>query len=166
MDWKVLYIIENILKRRCLKWDCMAHLDISNTSYGQKKSQESNWQFDSRPLKVGNRLDFLARKWLATYYWKALNKGYNFALDLIPIGGLHTKLWGPKVARVPILGILGLPLGNLGTKCHLDVGLVERHIVYYKGESIDFPQVWAMVNLVNPSLPVARPSTKNAPTMH
>jgi len=29
--------------------------------------------------------------------------------------------------------ILRLPLGSLGTKCHLDVGLVERHKVYYKG---------------------------------
>ncbi len=30
--------------------------------------------------------------------------------------------------------ISGLPLGSPRTKCHLDVGLVERHIVYYKGE--------------------------------
>jgi len=29
----------------------------------------------------------------------------------------------------PTLGILGLPFGSLKTKCHLDVGLVERHIV-------------------------------------
>ncbi len=28
--------------------------------------------------------------------------------------------------------ISGLAIGSLGTKCHLDVGLVERHIVYYK----------------------------------
>jgi len=31
------------------------------------------------------------------------------------------------------LGISGLPFGSPGTKCHLDVGLVERHKVYYKG---------------------------------
>jgi hypothetical protein len=37
----------------------MTHLDISNTSYGQKKGRESNWQFDSRPLKVKNRPEFL-----------------------------------------------------------------------------------------------------------
>ncbi len=36
------------------------HLDTSNTSQGQKKGRESNWQFDSRPLKVENRPDFLA----------------------------------------------------------------------------------------------------------
>ncbi len=94
------------------------------------------------------------------------DKGYNFALDLISIGGLHAKLRGPKVARVPILGISGLPFGSLGTKCHLDVGLVKRHIVYYKGEGGGFPQVWAMVSLVSPSLLVAHPNTKSAPTMH
>ncbi len=94
------------------------------------------------------------------------DKGYNFALDLISIGGLHAKLWGPKVAGVPILGISGLPFGSLRKKCHLDVGLVERHIVYYKGEGGGFPRVWAMVSLVSPSLLVAHPNTKSAPTMH
>jgi hypothetical protein len=82
-------------------------------------------QFDSRPLKVRNRPDFLACKWHATYCWKALDKGYNFALDLISIGGLHTKLWCPKVVGFLTLGILGFPFGSLGTKCHLDVGLMR-----------------------------------------
>jgi hypothetical protein len=31
------------------------------------------------------------------------------------------------------LAILGLPSGSLETKSHLDVGLVERHRVYYTG---------------------------------
>ncbi len=51
-----------------------------------------------------------------------------------------TKLWVPKVARDPSLGISGLPLGIPETKCHLDVGLVERHKIYYKGEGCDFPK--------------------------
>jgi hypothetical protein len=61
------------------------------------------------------------------------------------------EVMGPKIARVPTLAILGLPLGNPGTKCHLDVGLVERHIIYYKGEGDGFPQVQAMVIFVSPS---------------
>jgi hypothetical protein len=69
-------------------------------------------------------------KWSVTYCWKDLDKGYNFALDFISIGGLHTMLRGPKVAGVSTLGNLGLPFGSPGTKCHFDVGLVERHIVY------------------------------------
>ncbi len=55
--WSVLYIVEKFLKCRCSKWPCMSHLDICNTSYGQKKGRESNWQFHSRPLKVGNWSD-------------------------------------------------------------------------------------------------------------
>jgi hypothetical protein len=83
----------------------MSHLDICNTSYDKKKGQESNWQFDSRPLKVGNRPDFLTFRQCATYRWKALDEGYNFASDLIEIGGLHRKLCALKVAEVPIVGI-------------------------------------------------------------
>ncbi len=31
---RVLYIIEKLLKLRCLKWACITHLDIWDTSYG------------------------------------------------------------------------------------------------------------------------------------
>jgi hypothetical protein len=51
------------------------------------------------------------------------------------------------------LAILGLALGSLGTKCHLDVALVERHKVYYKREGDGFPQVCAVVNLMSSSCP-------------
>jgi hypothetical protein len=131
-----------------------------------KKGQDSNWQFDSQPLKVGNRPDFLVCRWHVTYHWKYVDKGYNFVLDLISIRGLYTKLWGPKVARDPTLRISGLPFGSPGTKCHLDVGLMERHRVYYKGEGGGFPWVRAVVNLLNSSLPMVRLNTKSVPTMH
>jgi hypothetical protein len=157
--------LEKLLKCRCLKWARITHLDIWNTSCGQKKGRESNWQFDFRPLKVGNRPNFLACRGRATYCWKDLDKRYNFALDLTSIGGLHAKLWVPKVEGIQDVGILGLPLGSPKTKCHLDVGFVERHKVYYKGEGGGFSQVWAVVNLVSLSLPVVHLSTKSAPTM-
>jgi hypothetical protein len=139
---------------------------IWNTSYGQKKGRESNRQFDSRPLKVKNCPNFLTCRWCATYHWKYLNKGYNFALEFISIGSLHTKLWDPKVTGVLTLVISGLPFESLETKCHLDVGLVKRHKVYYKGKGGGFPQVQAVVSLVSPRLPAIRLSTKRAQTMH
>jgi len=123
------FTIENILEHRCLKWACMTHLDIRNTSYGEKKGRELNWQFDFRPLKVKNRPDFFMCKWRATYIWKAFDEGYNFVLDLISIEGLHAKLWTPKVVGVRTMGILGLPFGNFGTKWHLGVGPMTRHKV-------------------------------------
>jgi hypothetical protein len=131
MVWGVLYTIGKLLKLKCLKWARMTHLDIWNTSYGQKKGRESNWQFDSRPLKIRNHPDFLLCRWRATYCWKALEEGHNFFLNVILIEGFHTKLWGPKVMGVPTLAISGLPLGSPRTKSHLDVGFVERHIILY-----------------------------------
>jgi hypothetical protein len=166
MYWSIPYIIWKLLGRRCLKWFCMTHLNIYNTSYGRKKGGESNWWFDSHPLKVKNLPDFLMCRWRATYRWKALDKSYNFALDCIVIWSFHTKLQAPKVVRVPVVGIMGLPLGNPKTNCHLDAGLVQRHKVYYKGEGGGFPQFRAVVSLVSLNLLVARPSTKSAQTMH
>ncbi len=73
---------------------------------------------------------------------------------------------GFKVAGVLTLAISRLPLGSPRTKSHLDVGLMERHIVYYKGEGGGFPQVRAVVSLVSPSLLVTHLNTKSVPTMH
>jgi hypothetical protein len=69
---------------------------------------------------------------------------------------------GPQSCGGPNFGNFGTPR----TKCHLGVGLVVRHRVYYKGEGDGFPQVQAMVSFVSPNLPVVRPNTKSASTMH
>jgi hypothetical protein len=120
----------------------------------------------SRPFKVRNHPDFLACRWHATYCWKALDEGYNFASNLISIRGLHAKLWAPKVVGVPIVRISGLPFESPGTKWHLGAGPMAKQKIYYKGEGGGFPQVWVMVNLMSSNLPVARTNTKSAPTMH
>jgi hypothetical protein len=57
-------------------------------------------------------------------------------------------LWAPKITEVPTLGISRLPLGSPRTRCHLDVGLMAKHRIYYKGEGGGFSQVWAVVGLV------------------
>jgi len=111
--WGVLYIIGKLAKCRCRKWACMSHLDICNTNYGKKKGRESNWQFDSRPLKVGNRPDLGACRWSATHRWTVLKESYKFASDLIPIESLaksydHAKSWEskPRQFRDSSLGVL------------------------------------------------------------
>jgi hypothetical protein len=117
-------------------------------------------------LKVENRPNYLACRWHATYHWKALDNGYNYSLGLISIKGLHTKLRGPKIMGVSTLRISRFTFGSFGTKCHLYVGLVKRHKIYYKGEGGGFPQVQAVVSLVSLSLLVVRFNTKNVLTMH
>jgi len=65
-----------------------------------------------------------------------------------------------------VMGISGLPLRSPETKWHLGASPVGRHIVYYKGEGGGFPQVWAMVSLMIPNFPMARPNTKITLAMH
>ncbi len=82
------------------KWSRIGNSDINSPSYGQKKGQESNWQFDSRPLKVGNRPLPDIRVEFATWVWKDLDEGYNFGSDLIAIGLYSKELWPFKVPGV------------------------------------------------------------------
>ncbi len=95
-----------------------------------------------------------------TYCQKDLDEGYNFALDLTLIKGLHTKLWAYKVAKVSILRISGLSSGSHGTNWHLGVSPVARHKEYYKREGGGFPRVHAVMSLVNPCLLMTHMCTK------
>jgi hypothetical protein len=82
LHWGVLGVIRKVLKRRYRKWPRIDHLDIYSPSYGQKKGRESNSQFDSRPLKVGNRPLLDLRIESVIRRWKDLDKG-RFKLDLL-----------------------------------------------------------------------------------
>ncbi len=88
----VLGVIGKVLKFRCPKWPRMSHLGICSPSYGQKKGRKSNWQFDSRTLKVGNRPFPDVCKRSATWRWKALKESYNFGSHLAPIGSCSQEI--------------------------------------------------------------------------
>jgi hypothetical protein len=148
-----LYIIGKLSKRRCRKWARMSHLDICSTNYGKKKGRESNWQFDSRPLKVRNWPNPGACRWSVTQCWKALDESYKFASDLIPIRGLSKELWFCKVAGVQTGTVSGFLLRSPRIKNHLDPGAVERCKKYYMGEGGGFPRVWVVVSLMSPGSP-------------
>jgi hypothetical protein len=66
-------------------------------------------------IKSQESSDFLMCRWHATYRWKALDEGYNFASDLIEIKGFHAKLQAPKITRIPVVSISR----NLGVH-HID----------------------------------------------
>jgi hypothetical protein len=148
LHWCILDFIGKVLKCRCPKWPCISHLDICSPSYRQKKGWESNWQFDSRPLKVRNWPLSNIRFESATWSWKALEESYIFSLDLVLIGLYSREIWAPKVPGLQPGTVSGLQLGSLGKKCHLDASPVKSYREYYMGEGGGFPQVRAMVNLV------------------
>jgi hypothetical protein len=120
--WGVLGVIGKVLKCRCSEWPRIGHLDICSPSYGQTKGRESNWQFDSRPLKVGNRPAPNVRWESATRRWKALEEGYKFGSDLVPIGAGGEKLWCPKVSGVQNRDSFGTPLWESQDKQPLGCG--------------------------------------------
>jgi hypothetical protein len=84
----------------------------------------------------------------ATWRWKALFEGYNFDLNLIPIGGRGKKLWLSKVSGVQTGTVSGLHFGSLRTKSHSDVASMGERREYYMGEGDGFPRVRAVVNQV------------------
>jgi len=127
LDWRFSYTIENILKLKYLKWDHMIHFSTYNTSYGRKKSQEWKCQFDTKPLKVRNHPELHVCRKCSTYFWKSLDKDYNFVVNFISIKGLHKKLWAFKVARVLILGISGFPTWESWEKWHLGATPMANH---------------------------------------
>jgi len=65
----------------------------------------------------------------------------------------RSKVMAPQSCGSLNLGNFGTPTSESLDKCHLDVGPMGSHKVYYKGEGGGFPQVWRVVNLVSLSCP-------------
>ncbi len=112
--WGVLDVIGKVLKHKYRKCLCIGNSNICSPSYGQKKGRESNWQFDSRPLKVGNRPLPDVRFECATWRWKDLNEGYD------PQPAAENTIWG-KVVASPESGpwwvlCVQVPVASLNTQ--------------------------------------------------
>jgi len=116
LHWGVLGVIGKVLKRKYRKWPRIGHSDIYSPSYGQKKGRESNWQFYSRPLKVGNRPLPDVALGSATRRWKALDESYNFDLGLAPIQVRGEELWLFKVPGIQP-GHFRDSISRVPTKC-------------------------------------------------
>jgi hypothetical protein len=77
----------------------------------------SKCKFDSRPLKVKIALNYVRVGGVSHIIGKALDKGYNFALDVTSIRGMHKMLYASKVAKDPIGNFGILDLGKMTFGC-------------------------------------------------
>jgi hypothetical protein len=109
MVWEVIYINGRILERKYLKWAHIAHLDIWNTSYGQKKGQESNWQFDPLPLKVRNRPDFRCVQIACDMPLESSQRRLQLCFRPYFNQRFTCKVMAPQSHRSPNLGNFGTP---------------------------------------------------------
>jgi hypothetical protein len=147
----VLGVIGKVLESRYRKCPWISNSDICSPSYGQKKGWESNWQFDSRPVKVKNQpfLDVWFES--VTWHWKDLNEGYNFGLDLVAIQLCSWELWWFKVPGVPpgqfqdsISGVPGICAIWMPPAWRVAENTIGSKVVVYS-------RIRAVVSLVCPS---------------
>jgi len=151
----VLYIIRKLLERRCLKWAHIAHLDIWNTSYGQKKGRPV-WP-PTRKSRESTRFTWLQTtchiplesSWweLQLFFWSHFDQ--RSSCKVMRLQSRGSPCWWDS----PLARFRDSHAGVLGEKNHLDVGPVERSRIYYKGEGGGFPQVRDVVSLVCPCCP-------------
>jgi hypothetical protein len=147
----VLGVIGKVLKLRYRKCPRIGDSDIYSSSYGQKKGRESNWQFDSWPLKVGNRPLSNVRFGSATWRWKDLDEGYNFGSDLVAIQLCSQELWRLKVPRVP-LGQFRDSISGVPGICAIWMWSPRRAAENTIGSKVvAYSRVRAVVSLVCPS---------------
>ncbi len=109
MDQIVPYIIENLLEQmsKIGSHDPFEHLKHKLWPKERLGVKLSVWLLT---IKSQESLDFLTCRWCATYHWKSLDEGYNFASDRISIGqsyGLPNSqeyLWEFRDSRLGISG--------------------------------------------------------------
>jgi hypothetical protein len=150
LHWGFLGVIGKVFKRRYRKWPRIGHLDICSPSYGQKKRRESNWQFDSRPLKVGNQPLPDLRIESGIRRWKDLDEGYKFGSDLVATRLCSRELWAPKVSGLHPGQFRDSNPGVLG-KNDIRAWVPRRVTEYTIGSKVvAYSRVWAVVSQVSP----------------
>jgi len=133
--WGVLGVIGKVLKLRYRKCPRIGHLDICRPSYGQKKGRESNWQFDSRPLKVGNRPLSEVRIGSAIRVGKISTRATSLVQtssrsDLAVRSYELPKSWDSTRDDFGTISVLHFRSPE--NLCHLDIAPTGRHRVYYR----------------------------------
>jgi hypothetical protein len=165
MDCGVLYINGKLLKRRCLKWARITHLDICNTSYGQKKGRESNCQFDSRPQKVVNRHFSDVRFGSATWVGKLSTRATTL-LQTASRPKVCSQSYGAPKSRESHLAQFRESCAGVPGKIAIWMWAPWRVTEYtIRGKVVASPSPGCGESCVS-VLPMARPSTKGAPTLH
>jgi hypothetical protein len=120
--WNVLYLTRKLLKCKCPKWAHMTHLDICNTSCGQKKrlgikltiwlSTTGNQESTRFPCMQVACNTSLERSWRGLQLWFRPRPNQRSA----------PKVIAPQSCRTPSLGDFGTPIWESRDKksfgCH------------------------------------------------
>jgi hypothetical protein len=131
-QWGVLGVVGKVLKRRYRKWPRIGHLDICSPSYGQKKGLESNWQFDSRPLKVGKSMPSRHPNRECDTALERSRRGLQLLFRPRRDPTLQSGVMAIQRSGSPAGTKSGLHFGSPGNLCHLDATSVASYREYYR----------------------------------
>jgi len=150
------YTIGKLLKCRCLKWARMTHLDNLKHKLWPKEALGVKLAVWLLTTKSQESLRLPCVKVTCNIPLESSQRVLKLCFRPYLNQRSTHKVMGPQSHKSPNFGNFGgLPLGSPSTKSHLDVGLVERHKVYYKGEGGGSPGHGSLVSLSCPWLILA-----------
>jgi len=163
MDWRVLYIIGNLLKCRCLKWAHMTHLDIWNTSYGGSGIKLVIWLLT---IKNKELTQFPSMQGECEILLERFRQGLQLCFWLHLKPRFAHKVMGPQSHRSFNFRNFGTPIWESRDKMPFGCGpRGEAQSILQRGRWW-LPPSLGYGESCESELPVAHPSTKSAPTMH
>jgi hypothetical protein len=138
--WGVIYIIRKLLKCRCPKWVRMTHLDIWNTSYGQKKRSGIKLTIWLPITESRESTQFPCVQVAWDMSLESSRRGLQLWFRPHPNRRFAPEVMVRKVVGLPGLMILELSFGSPGTKNQLDATPAEWCRVYYMGKVVASPE--------------------------
>jgi len=167
MACSVLYIIGKLLKRRCLKWARISHLEFETQVMAKRRAGSQIANLTPNQKKSGIDSIYLAADNVWHIVENLLTRATTF-LQTAPRSEVCSQSYGaPKSRESPLAGFQDSHAGVPREKSHLDVGPVKRRGPKYtiRGRWWLHPSPGRGESCVSVLL-VVRPSTKGAPTMH
>jgi hypothetical protein len=144
----VFYIIGNFLKRRCLKWAHITHLESEAQIMAKRRAGSQNGNLTPDHKKSGIDPICLAAGGVPHTIGKLLTRATTLLQTTLRSEVFLQSYGAPKSRESHLVRFRDSHLRVLGEKNHLYVASMASHRVYYKGEGGGFPQVRAMVRLV------------------
>ncbi len=127
--WGVLGVIAKVLKRRYRKWPRIGHLDICNSSYGQKKRHLLVWLPTIKSQESTSSQCLIRECDMAL---ERSRRGLQLWFKPHCDRTLQSGVMAVQSSKSPVGIISGLHFGNPNKMCHLDVASTTSCREYYR----------------------------------
>jgi len=88
--------MRKVMKRKCLWWPHIVHLNLICMSYNQKKGRKSNWEFDSQPRIPWKQRSNEVRLGHALHCWKDFLRAIRYFFHIFKTNMIWKRYEPPK----------------------------------------------------------------------